>query len=425
MIDHRLYWIWLQQVFGEGSAMPWFIYNNFPGGLEAFNQAGSRLWDRLSYIKKRHAAALASQTLFEAKHRLDYALQMGWQVVTPECEKYPDHLRNISDPPAVLYIKGRLPDLDKELAVAVVGARKATRDSFDAAKCISYQLASAGTVIVSGGAVGVDQAALEGALTAFGQIICIQPVDLTSQYHSKTEALRRQVLEQGGAVISEFFSARNPGHGSFQVRNRLISGIANGVVLVQVQEKSGSFIYARHAAQQGRDVFVYPGPAGSPAFSGSRILLEEGAIPVTHGKTVLDEYTHRSPLGDPGQNKPAPMWKSIPYPLVREDPEEPLPLLEEEEKIFRALADSGKPRPLPEEPDPLMPEPPLPLEPEEEDGDQGKVLAALREGERTLGQLEAATGLKAGSLMALLTEMELDGSVQSLSGKRYRLAKRR
>lgn len=420
MIDHRVYWMWLQHAFGEGSPVPWMIYNYCGGDLESFFRAGSSLWNRLPYIKERHAMALSAHALEEAQVRLEYAAKMGWGVLTPECEKYPDSFRNISNPPAVLYIKGALPNLEGSPVVAVVGSRKAREESRDAAKRISYQLAASQAIVVSGGAAGVDQAALQGALMAFGRIICIQPVDLSSEYLAGTAVLRRQVLEMGGAVISEYFSARTPGHGCFQLRNRLISGISDGVVLVQAKEKSGTMIYSRHAIEQGREVFVYPGPPGDPAFSGSQTLLEDGAIPITSGTEVLEFLSKcfrpfaPTPVHPPPSVQPLmPKAAHPPAPRLADvfQPEDVLPA--STASPFLALADSGGPGPKEaSRPKELL------------NAKQRQIVEGLDAGEQTFGQLEELTGLKAGQLMALLTELELDGHIASCSGKRYRSTKK-
>ena len=195
-LSNIVFWMWAQQSFGPGSGTPWHIHKSFPGGLEGFYRAGPRCWNNMDYVSEVQSESLALCTVEEAMARLEYAVKLGWQVVTPECEQYPRELRNISDPPAVLYIKGAKP---VELAgpkVAVVGARKALRESLDAAKSIGYQLATAGGVVVTGEAVGADAGAMEGVISAGGRAVCVLPVDLSSPYMAKTAHLRRRVLEE-------------------------------------------------------------------------------------------------------------------------------------------------------------------------------------------------------------------------------------
>ena len=398
MIDQNLYWVWLQQAFGEGSPIPKKIYDEFPGGPEGFYEAGPVCWNAFDYVSEQHAAALAGFKLSAAQSRLEYAASMGWEVLTPECEKYPEALRNISDPPAVLYINGRLPDLNKFPAIGMAGAREATEESQNAAKQLGYQLAAGGAVVVSGGAVGIDYCAISGALSAMGRVVSVLPVDLSSPYLVKNAELRRRILEQDGALVTEYFSQRNPGRGSFQARNRLITGMCRGVVLVQVAKKSGSMIYARHAADQARDLFVYPGPDGAPEYEGSRILLDQGAVPVTDGGAVLGAYagwTGYRPA--PAKKKGVRRVKAPPKARSPKPAPIPMPMPEPAEQPVLALADAGPPP------------------------EQQRAADFLRTGEKSIGQMEEALGLPAGKLMALMTEMELDGLVESLPGKRFRM----
>ena len=364
-LSNIVFWMWAQQAFGPGSGTPWHIHKSFPGGLEGFYRAGPRCWNNMDYVSEVQSESLALCTVEESMARLEYAVKLGWQVVTPECEQYPRELRNISDPPAVLYIKGAKP---VELAgpkVAVVGARKALRESLDAAKSIGYQLATAG-----GGAV------------------CVLPVDLSSPYMAKTAHLRRRVLELGGALMTEYFSQRSPAQGGFQLRNRLITGLCRRVVLVQAAEKSGTMIYARHAAGQGRKLYVFPGPPEAEEFAGSRRLLKEGAAPVYSGSEVLG--TDRAIAMEP----PAPAAVKKPE---REPPEEKEPPKRHEMSLRKELSQRQE----------------LSLE-------QQAVLDRLGGGTLTVDELMEGCGMEMGKLLRLLTRMEMQGLIESAPGRRYR-----
>lgn len=272
-MDNRAYWIWMQQAFGAGSPLPWRIHRSVPGGVEAFYQGGPRLWNSLGGIREQEAAALFSFSLEEAQAQLEHALKVGWEVLTPACEEYPQALTHIYDPPAVLYGKGKLPDMDSRPALAVVGARKATPETQEKAREFGYQLALGGASVVTGGAVGVDAAVALGAIGGGGPVVSVLPVALNSPYLSKNHFLRQSILEKGGALLTEYFAQQTPGFGTFQVRNRLITGLACGVLLLQAARKSGTVMYASYAKDQNRDVFVWPGPQGDPAFAGGWDLL--------------------------------------------------------------------------------------------------------------------------------------------------------
>lgn len=381
-MDKRVYWIWLQKAFGAGSKKPAKIAAQYHGGVQEFCEGGPKLWNSRRDLTDRETIALQGFSASQAEARLEYAEKMGWQVLTPECEKYPELLRNISDPPAALYLKGELPNLSKLLSIGVAGSRHALPQYEDAARKIGYQLSAGGACVVSGGAKGVDAAALTGALGIPGsKPISVLPGSLDSSYIAKNAKLRRMICAHGGVLVSEHFSLQNPERGDFPVRNRLITGLSRGVVLIQAAKKSGTMLYASHAVDQNRDVFVYPGPEDDPKFAGSRELIADGAKVVTCGEDVLAEYASaEQPLAPPvidlfGQP-----------PAVPKQPE-PLP----------ALADSG-----------------LDISPQ-----AARVLSALTNQPQTVSQLEEATGLPASALFGVLTELEIEGLADSLPGKRY------
>ena len=380
-MDNRAYWIWMQQAFGAGSPLPWRIHRSVPGGVEAFYQGGPRLWNSLGGIREQEAAALFSFSLEEAQAQLEHALKVGWEVLTPACEEYPQALTHIYDPPAVLYGKGKLPDMDSRPALAVVGARKATPETQEKAREFGYQLALGGAVVVTGGAVGVDAAVALGAIGGGGPVVSVLPVALNSPYLSKNHFLRQSILEKGGALLTEYFAQQTPGFGTFQVRNRLITGLACGVLLLQAARKSGTVMYASYAKDQSRDVFVWPGPQGDPAFAGGWDLLEDGAKAVERGEEILEEFQYRFAGRGKIISLPAPRaWRA------------------EEEAAIPVLADPGLPA-LSQA--------------------QAAVLAALTDTPQAVAQLEEATGLPAGQLLGALTELELLGQARSHQGKRY------
>lgn len=379
-MDKRAYWIWLQHAFGEGSPMPWRIHRSLPGGVEEFCESGPRMWNSLNGIREKDAAALYSFSPEEAQAQLEYALRVGWEVLTPESENYPQALKNIFDPPAVLYGKGRLLDVDRRPAIAVVGARKAKKTSVEKGKEFGYQLAIGGAIVITGGAVGIDAAVAMGAMSGQAPIISVLPVALNSPYVSQNAFLRESIVDKGGVLLSEYFSQQSPGYGTFQARNRLITGLACGVLLIQAARKSGTSMYATHARNQDRDVFVYPGPKDDPAFAGGWDLIADGAKAVRYGEEILEEYDLRF------------QDRHRVIPLFQEEPDQ-------ESEYVPALADSGT--------SDLTPE-------------QKAVLDALDQEPRSLTALGDITGLPAGKLLSALTELELMGLAKPCPGKRYR-----
>lgn len=381
-MDNRVYWLWLQKAFGAGSKKPAKIAAQYSGGVKEFCESGPKLWNTRRDLTDRESIALAGFSAAQAEARLEYAEKMGWQVITPECEKYPELLRNISDPPAALYLKGDLPDFSSVLSIGIAGSRHALPQYEDAARKIGYQLSAGGACVVSGSAAGVDAAALTGALGIPGsKPISVLPGSLDSSYIAKNAKLRQMICSHGGVLVSEHFSLQNPERGDFPVRNRLITGLSRGVVLIQAAKKSGTMLYASHAVDQNRDVFVYPGPDDDPKFAGSRELIADGAKTVTCGEDVLAEYSVKV------AEKP---------PVIDLFPQT-APADEKSSSPAMALADVGF----------------------EISQQARKVLAALTREPQTVSQLESTTGFSAAVLLGLLTELEIEGLAESLPGKRF------
>lgn len=408
-MDERCYWIWMQHAFLPGSPKPFAIAQRFNGDLEAFCSGGRVLWDRADYLSDSECEALSQFSLEHAKAQLDYALALGWQVVTPGCEEYPALLAEIHNPPAALYVLGELPDWDEALSIAVVGARNAREQTLREARSLGCQLAVSGATLIAGGALGVDSEAVSGALSVPGsRIVCVLPVSLDSGYVRKNEELRQKVLRHGGALVSEYFSQQAPTHGTFPVRNRLITGMSRGVVLLQAKSRSGTILYAGHAADQNRDVFVVPGPQGDPDFAGGEALVRDGAKEVRSAQDILEEYPparlrrrHYRPVSLP-LAQPSPRTGS-PGQQTWEEHRQPMPPIwqREEEQV-------------PREPRPVQPEP---------EGEAGEILRALGGDVLSLEELSRKSGLAVGPLLAQMTQLELMGLVESLPGKRYQRAR--
>lgn len=287
MVDSRVYWLWLQGCLGPGSSVPLQVLEQFPGGAEGLFQGGPKAWASLPELRGKDFQALGSFSLAEAQERLSKALDAGWQVITLEDAAYPRALANIYNPPPVLYVQGRLPDFSTLPAVAVAGSRRPLSQSVAAARHFGIQLAESGMIVVGGVAPGIDARVMESAIETSDKVVCVLPVDLDSSYPVDTQELRQRILRRGGALVTEHFSWPKPVHGSFHLRNRLITGLSFGVVLIQAAMRSGTIMYANLASEQGRDVFVYPGPAGAAEYQGSQALLDEGAFQVWNAQDVL------------------------------------------------------------------------------------------------------------------------------------------
>jgi DNA processing protein len=226
--------------------------------------------------------------------------QAGIRVVTREDADYPVNLREIYDPPLVLYVRGTLSERD-QLSIGIVGSRRATIYGREMAKKLSAQLARVGVTVVSGLARGVDTAAHTGALQGKGRTVAVIGCGIDVVYPPENKKLAGEIVEKGGAIVSEFPFGSPPDAQNFPMRNRIISGWSTGVVVVEADIKSGALITAKQAHDQGREVFAVPGRADSPLSRGTNRLIKDGAKLTEDVEDILGEFQYLFPKEDPAQ----------------------------------------------------------------------------------------------------------------------------
>ena len=278
----------------------------------------------------RTIAALRPTLARLAEEELRGAERLGAQVLTPLDERFPAALAEIHDPPALLYVKGRLEDA--VVRVAVVGARKASAYGRRVAVGLSAGLAARGVEVVSGGARGIDTCAHRGALEGGGRTVAVLGSGLREPYPAENEALFAEIADRG-AVMSEFPLDTPPRGENFPRRNRLIAGLSAAVVVVEAAMRSGSLTTAGHALDQGRDVLAVPGPVSSDLSAGCHRLIQQGAKLVQNVEDVLEDLSPMYVRALPGlaggvdsTSKSAPFRGLTPdeqaiLVLLRDDPE--------------------------------------------------------------------------------------------------------
>lgn len=211
------------------------------------------------------------------------------EIIIIEDKKYPERLRNIPVPPLVLFIKGELPDVDTLPLINIVGPRKVSHFGAKAAYSLALRLTKSGMIVVSGAALGCDSYAHKGALRVGGKTIAVLGCGLLSDYLPKNRKLRK-IISENGCLISEYPPKTDASKYTFPVRNRIMSGLSLGTVVIEAGEKSGALITARHANEQGRDVFVIPGNPTYANYKGSNKLLRDGAKPLLDASDIFNEY---------------------------------------------------------------------------------------------------------------------------------------
>lgn len=212
------------------------------------------------------------------------------KIISSDNRQFPKLLKEISDTPKKIHILGNLPDLsDDSPLIAIVGTRKATDYGKRFAKEISQKLTEMGAIIVSGLAMGIDTAAHEGAIAASGKTIAVLANGLNSIYPAQNKNLAKKILEFGGAIISEYPIGTEAFKSNFLERNRIVSGLSIATIVIEAPDRSGSIVTARLAAEQGREVFILPGPANHSNYKGSHKLIRDGARLITSLEDILED----------------------------------------------------------------------------------------------------------------------------------------
>lgn len=389
-MDSRMYWIWLQQALGYGSSLTGPLLARFSSPEELYAADEATL--RQAGVPAAARARLGDKSMERARGILWRTLSEGDWLLTPADEGYPALLRGIFAPPLVLYGRGTLPDFDRQPTIAMVGTRKITAYGRQVAASLAAGLARGGALLVSGGATGGDEAALQAALDEGGLTVSVQACGVDVNYPAATAPLRRRMLQNEGALLSEYPHGVRLSKGVFHVRNRLLSGLALGVCVTEAPEGSGALITARFAREQGRDVFAVPGELTSPTSRGTNALIQSGAKLVGSAREILEEY----------------QWR-YPHILDMEAAEATRLSVVREERVptLRVAQTTPQPQPM------------LSL-PEGASENARTVHAALTDVPQPVDEIAASAGLPMGVVLAALTELELLGAVIPAAGQLYR-----
>ena len=282
MLEH---WIWLARLPQLHTWQKISLLQHFHDPEELYNASLSAL----SQLPSELVTLLQNKDLTQARAILRACREKNIQLVTLQDSAYPRRLRNTADAPLILYYKGRLPDWDAQPVIGIVGTRKASPYGLSVAKRLSSQISVCGGLVVSGGAAGIDTLALQGALACDKKTVAILACGLDRVYPKSNAPLFDRILEDG-CLLSEYPPGEQPMRWHFPERNRIISGVSNGVLIVEAPHGSGALITAGKALEQGRDVFAVPGNIDVPACAGSNALLQGQASPVLTGWDVMKEY---------------------------------------------------------------------------------------------------------------------------------------
>ena len=380
------YWVWLAECRGVSNQARLALLRHFGSPEDVFYADTGEIL-LTEGITREQAKALEDHKLNKADKILADCQRLGLRILTIQDAEYPGRLQNIYDPPCLLYVKGRLPAIDEEAAVAVVGTRDCTPYGVACAEKLGYGLASGGAVVVSGLAKGIDAAASRGALRAGGVTVGVVGNGLDVHYPYESRYLYEDIAA-AGALLSEYPPGTEPAGNHFPARNRIISGLSLATLVVEAPERSGALITAETALEQGRDVFAVPGPIDAPASVGCNRLIRDGAGLVSDAWDILREYAGRFP-------------EKLKQEEAREQPA----------VLGYQARQKSEPKPVP---------PSLDLNKSSLTDDQLNLLRAMSDEEPALvDDLIEQTGIPTRRVLSALTLLEMEQLVTQHSGKRY------
>jgi DNA processing protein len=287
--SEQVYWIWLALKLNNRNTV--FqrlldLFNNSPYEIYRADESKLLCADHLSEHQRK---SLLDKNIDEAMSIHSYCKWNKVDVIN-YCDKaYPDSLKSIKNPPIVLYCLGNLPDLNNRVCVSVVGTRKMTEYGMRSCYKLCYELASAGAIVISGMALGIDSVAHAGALAAQGTTVAVLGCGIDVIYPKQHRKLRKHIL-QNGAIITPYHPSTPAYKNNFPERNAIISALSEGTVVVEAPKNSGALITADRAAEQSRTVYALPGSIEEPMSEGPNYLIKNGAVAITSARDVLDYY---------------------------------------------------------------------------------------------------------------------------------------
>lgn len=386
-MNDKLYWVWAQDALGVSSSVKSDEIISYFGKAEALYFAGEYEWRISGIFTRGQINKLKSTGLDNAERIIAECEKYKIKIVTPDDRDYPSMLFKLPNLPLVLYVRGNLDCLKNKISIAIVGAREASDIGLRIARALSASLSRSGALIVSGAARGIDSAAHDGAFDAGANTVAVLGCGFGANYLPENEPLRREIAGHG-ALITEY-PPYTPALGrNFPFRNRIISGLSYGTVVIEANERSGSLRTVNHAIEQGRDIFAVPGDITSSMNMGTNKLLRDGAKPVFNAMDVLEEYAERFPdlldIDRIETTLKTETQRSKSAPKKAQTFEKPI--------VSQKISDKAR-----------------------------LVCDAFNKEIMQADELILLTGLSAVEFMSAMTELELLGVIEPLAGKNYKI----
>lgn len=398
-MNDTVYWIWLSEALGQGEKTLELV-SFYNWNAKEIYKASVRGIFALGIYTLQKVKRFKAYPLEKAEKSYNDALSAGMKIITPESGFFPEPLKRIDSCPLVLYVYGDEAVLKNELSVSVVGAREASDYGCAVAKALSSALASKGFTIVSGGARGIDSEAHFGAMEEGGKTVCVLGCGLNTNYLMELQPMREKIA-LNGAVISEYPPKTPASRTTFPIRNRIISALTLGTIVVEAGERSGSLITARLALEQGKDVFAVPGDLVHSSFLGTNKLIRDGAIAVFSPNDILEEYyaEYYDKIVDKTRFPDDEIIKRAQSYLLKSKTETAEKAKEHKNTVNHKKIKAAAPDYLTE--------------------NAKNIYAVLNEEPKHVDLLSEQSGLTVSQTLSALTELEVYSLAVSLSGRRY------
>ena len=392
------YWLWLSTSAKLSPRAKTVLLKHY-GSPEAMYEAPRGEITKLLGRHSEGAETLEKRDLSSALRTIDRCKMQNIEVISIDDPRYPVRLKNIYAPPHIIYVKGRLPKIDEEPAIAVIGTRNASPYGIKMGRKLGFEIAKCGGVVISGLTKGIDAAGAEGALIADGKCIGVLGVP-----HELARGKMAEELAVRGALISEYPPGAGVHRQFFRARNRIAAGLSIGVVVVEAPFKSGTKLFVDEAVEQGKEIFAVPGNADCENCAGTNAMLKDGAKPVTEGWDVMSEFAKLYP------EKIKRSTERIPGTCVKPEQSEPV-------KTEKTHKDNKKVIDKPDSTEYID----LKKQLESLSPSQLSIVSAMDREAMQVDEIIERTHLSPAKVLADLTLLQLKGCVSQQSGKRFTL----
>lgn len=402
------YWLWLTTRTGMDSTRALMLLDHFVTPERVYY--GEEEEYKLLPLSQRQRRGLEDKSLDIPQRILADCDRLGVDIMTFQDAAYPQRLRQLADPPAVLYWKGKKFRFDEEAAIAVVGTREPSRYGEMAAEKFGLELARGGALVVSGIARGLDAWAIRGALKGGGPVVSLLAGGV-DRITPKENRFLAQDVAAAGALISEYPPGTEPRGEHYRPRNRILSGLCLGVLAVECRVFGGTMLTVNHALEQNRDIFAVPGAIDAQMSEGTNRLIQQGAKLVTCGRDILEEYWDRFPLKLAAS---APLPPQVAQARLERHPEEKI------EPEIPPSAEASVPAPSGQDGPPGREKIPRREQKARFTDDELLILSALKERPLSADQVVERTQISARYVLSALTMLQVQSAVEELPGRRFR-----